>query len=548
MSSLEFSQGDANWEKLRKRGLSDLYFFSSVILGYGNRVPMTEAAHKMLCRVVERRTGIPALDKAWVRKFEMPRGTGKTTAITQAYLMQRICANVNISICLVNEKEQTAKDILAEIKHQFMNNQLLRSLYPEVPPLDVRENVWSATRIIVNRTQSRKEPTVFVIGVGGTITGMHPDVIFVDDMLSREAMESARAGSIADVMGQINRWVHQCVPLLSGAEDRELTFIGTRWWHGDSYEHIEESFGYGQEAQHFLLKAKLTDGTVQRLPVYRVGDLVVFRRAAIEDGQPAFISLGTDKYGLEALAKLRLQDPELFAANYLNSPSDELTATFKESWLRFYDWQEGDELTFNDPTGKRKATSVGSLDVLAFVDPGGFGKLKGGDRARPAIVVVGDTPDGLHLLLDCYSERENYVAAIAELVGFVRRYGIRKVFVERAGQQVVFIDQVKERLKKEGLSVTVEEVTTGVKSKDDRILGLEEPFQRGSVYLGRGPKFHELRTQYQQFPKSARKDLLDALSQAPGRWRRGKPAQNAQQRQQAEISAYFAKRGMQPGP
>jgi phage terminase large subunit-like protein len=279
-----------------------------------------------------------------------------------------------------------------------------------------------------------------------------------------------------------------------------------------------------------------------------VGDLVVFRRAAIEDGQPAFISLGADKYGLEALAKLRLQDPELFAANYLNQPSDELTATFKEGWLRFYDWLDGEggnQVVFTDVASKRRTLAVGSLDVLAFVDPGGFGKNKGGDRARAAIVVTGSTSDGLHLILDLYSEKGTYVQAMQEFVGFVRRYGIRKAFVERAGQQIVFIDQLRALCRKENLSVIIEEVTTGVRSKDDRILGLEEYFQRALVYVGRGPKFEELRVQYSQFPKAARKDILDALSQAPGRWKRvGGPAKQAAQRQQAELAAYYAKRGL----
>jgi hypothetical protein len=297
-----------------------------------------------------------------------------------------------------------------------------------------------------------------------------------------------------------------------------------------------------------MLKSRLTDGSTQRLPAYRVGDLVVFRRAAIEDGQPAFVSLGEDKYGLEALAKLRLQDPELFAANYLNQPSDELTATFKESWLRFYDWldgESGDQVAFHDLGGKRRSMDVGSLDVLAFVDPGGFGKNKGGDRARAAIVVTGTTADSLHLILDLYSEKGTYVQAMQAFVGFVRRYSIRKAFVERAGQQVVFIDQLRHLCRKEGLGVIIEEVTTGVKSKDDRILGLEEYFQRAQIYVGRGPKFEELRVQYSQFPKAARKDILDALSQAPGRWRRvGGVARQATQRQQAEIAAYLQRRGL----
>src|SRR3954465_3920212 len=173
---------------MRDKGLKSLYFFAHTICRYGSRVPMTEPAHKLLCKIVERRTGVKTLDSAHIRKFEMPRGTGKTTVITQAYLLQRICRNPNVAIMLVNEGEQTAIAILDEIKQQIMHNELLRVLYPEIVPDDFKETTWAAKQIIVKRTESRKEPTVFVVGVGGTKTGMHPDIIFVDDMLSREAM------------------------------------------------------------------------------------------------------------------------------------------------------------------------------------------------------------------------------------------------------------------------------------------------------------------------------------------------------------------------
>jgi predicted phage terminase large subunit-like protein len=541
--TLGFVPGDAEWQRLRKKGLSSLYFFAYEICKYGTRVPMTEPAHKLLCKIVERKTGVEALDKAWVRKFEMPRGTGKTTVITQAYLLQRICRNPDISIMLVNENEGTAKAILSEIKTQIESNELLRVLFPEIVPDDFKDTTWSATQITTKRTQGRKEPTIFVVGVGGTKTGMHPDVIFVDDMLSREAMESARAGSVADVMGQINRWIHQLNPLLSGAPDREITFIGTRWWHGDSYEHLEENYGYGRDPQHFLLKATLSDGTKQALPAYRVGDIVVFRRAAIEDGQPAFESLNKDKYGLEGLAKERMRDPELFAANMMNQPADALTRVFKEHWLRYYDIED-DQVSYIDQNGRRKNIPLGSLDILVFVDPGGFKKAKGGDRARGAIVVTGSR-EGLHFILDAHSEKQNYTAVQKELVALVQRYGARKVFIENAGQQIAFIDGCRTQLRAAGFSVPVEEAPPGTKDKDDRILALEDFFERAMVYVGHGAKFGEFLSQYEKFPKTTRKDLLDALSMAPTRWQKvGGGPRTAEQRQRQELAAYYARRGL----
>ena len=63
-NSLSFEQGDAKWDKLRQRSLTDLYWFCANVLGYAKRVPMREPTHLLLCKFVEKRTGHAALDSA----------------------------------------------------------------------------------------------------------------------------------------------------------------------------------------------------------------------------------------------------------------------------------------------------------------------------------------------------------------------------------------------------------------------------------------------------------------------------------------------------
>lgn len=866
-ATLQFVPGDATWHTLRKRCLTDLYWFAAHVLGYGERIPMRDATHALLCRFVEKRTGQPLLDEARYRKIEMPRETGKTTLVTQAYPIQRICANPDISILLCNEKEQNAKDFLSAIKHEFEANEVLRALFPEVIPTDLNATTWSASRIIVQRASGRKEPTIFVIGVGGTVTGMHPDLIICDDIISREAMENARAGSW-QIMHQVNRWIHQLEPLLNSnaAPFPEILFIGTRWWHGDSYEHIEKAFGYESERQTCLLRVKLPNGEVQQLAPYRVGDLAVFRRAAIEDGRSIF----PEKWDLDKLAKLRQRDEALFAClppgerilgdetrnieqlqrndlvltkegryrgvapmkrqfdgevvsvrvwgqgvpalltpnhqiwtergwvaaehlvhddvlsvpihtvgvhrglsalqrnpdfwflvghfigdgtvnrktgvtshcfnkrdkalahhiagivrrlfarkariettrttlrityrhpkaaaffsrlshgisqkwlparyetlpteyllqliagywgadgcvtkrgyrtacsvshewlcqlqrffarlgevayvskgkanttiiegrrvraqrlyqiwvytpatrktktwvangrlyhkikaltrlsyigpvfncevvedhsyvnacnvltykncNFMNNPSDEVTATFKESWLGYYDQLDATTYRLTDATGAKRNYALADLDRLVFVDPGGFGTRSVEDRARAALVAVGTTGRGEHLLLGCYSEKDTFLACARTLVEWAGRYAPRKLVIEQAGQQAAFIELVRRMLAEAGLTTPIEAVKPGVKAKEQRILALEPLFQRGVVFLGRGPQFHEFREQFRQFPRSARLDVLDALAYLP-QFVKKMPLTNASPaaRIASELDAYYARRGL----
>ena len=541
---LSFVRGDANWTKYRKLALDNLYWFCFYVLGYGARIPMRERTHALLCKFVEKKTGHPPLDTAKYRKIEMPRETGKTTLVTQGYVVQRICANPEISILLTNEKEQNAKDFLSAIKYELENNELLRALFPELIPKDLNDTTWSASRIVVNRTSGRKEPTVFVIGEGGSVTGMHPDLIVNDDIISREAMENSRAGS-KQIMGQVNRWINQQEPLLNHSAEPfpEIIFIGTRWWYNDSYEYIEQAFGYGADPEPCLLRLKLPNGEVQQLAPYRVGDLAVFRRAAIEEGRSIF----PEKWSLEDLAKIRDRDPILYSCNYLNNPSDDATAVFREDWLHFYDMLDNRTYRLTDGTAAKRTYALPDLDKLMFVDPGGFGSRVGDDRMRAAIVVVGSSMNGEHLLLDIYSEKDTFIAAANKICEWAVKYTPRKLVIEQAGQQAAFIELVKRQLTEKKIQVTIEASKPGTKLKEQRILALEPYFQRGAVYLGKGQAFHEFREQYRTFPRSARLDVLDALAYLP-QFARNRSATmvSPARRQQDELNAYYQKRGLTP--
>lgn len=543
---LRFREGDPQWTKMRLRCLTDLYWFAENVLGYGSLIPMTRAMHFGLCRFIERRTGNPLLDDCPNQKIEVPRETGKTSLETISRTIQLILVNPNSAHLICNEREQNAKDFLAAIQHHFENNELLGALFPEIVPDEKSDLTWNATRMNVKRTTGRVEPTVSVIGVGGTVTGMHPDRIVVDDMLSREAMENARVGD-GQKMKQLNRWLHQLRPLLNSnaLPFPEIVIPGTRWWFGDSYEHVEEWLGYGEEPQPFLLRVKLDDGTTQSLPVYRVGDLAVFRRSVIEDGRSIF----PERWSLEDLAKRRMEDPVLFAANMMNRPTDEVTAVFKAAWVQHYDWLNPHTIQFVDGAGKKTPALTAQLDKIIYVDPGGFKRsVGGGDRARGAMVLVGTTGNGQYAILDVFSEVETFLGVIRQLVDWCIRYKPRKLKIEEVGQQAGFLELVRRELAAAKLTISLEAVTPKNKDKDQRILQLEPFFQRGMVYIGRGGQFHEFRTQLEQFPRATRKDLLDALAYAAEDWARaaGRAIQPAE-RQARELAAYRERRGLTYG-
>lgn len=544
-TTTSFAQGSADWTKWRARALGDLYFFADVILGYGTKIPMSPEEHLLLCRFVERKTGNPLIDHAPYQLVLVPREVGKTTLITQARTIQRLCANPATSILLGNEKEDNAKLFLAEIKRQFETNELLRALFPELIPENYNDTTWSATKIIVQRSEGRKEPSVFVTGEGGTVTGLHPDDIIVDDMLSKEAMENARVGD-ASVMSRVNRWVNTLPQLLSSNAKPfpSITFVGTRWWVGDSYEYVEKTFGHGESRQYVALRGKTSEGKTVDMPVegcYRVGDLAVFKRSGQEHGRVAFPS----KWPEARMTKLRFEDPATFACQVQNDPADESVAVFKMSWLeqKRFVWLDDRTVQFTAMTGKTRQLRATDLDVLMFVDPGGFASASVEDRARAAIVVTGSTGAGEHLLLEAWSEHETFLAAINQVISLASRYNPRKVIVELAGQQAAFIELLRQTGTKTGIVLPLQVERPGSKAKANRILELEPYFQQGHLYVSRSPSMAEFLDQYQRFPRTVRVDVLDALAYGPRFWRRESVGgQNIAERRARELEAYRARR------
>jgi predicted phage terminase large subunit-like protein len=391
-------------------------------------------------------------------------------------------------------------------------------------------------------------------GVGAAITGMHPDYAIIDDMISVEAAENARVGSFA-LIEKANRWVNQLVPLVKKGEAQcGITFIGTVWWYGDSYDHIEKAFGYGEPPRPFSLAFRDPDGTEVRVPlvhgaaeritsgVYRRGDIAVFRRAIIEDGASFF----PERWPLEELAKFRVRDPILYAANMMNNPSDEVTATFKQDWLRYYERPHEDTVRFYRGA-KMTYHLVKDLDIIMSVDPAFTDR--GTESSRAAVVVTGSTGDGKRLILEALAKRLAADSLVDLIVTTAARYKPRKMLIERVAQQAAFIALVKHALQKAGVLCNVEEVTPAGRNKDVRILQLEPYFQRGDIlFLG---SQHDMLDEYRDFPRSRDKDLLDALAYQTTFWMRpqegGSSFANSEQRVAKEMEILSQRLGRPVG-
>jgi hypothetical protein len=541
VTELSFSQGDETWRKLRRRALSDLYWFNQVVLDAPNKFPFEEKTHRLPLLFAERKTGVADIDNAPNMLLMWPRECGKSTCVTVGRSIQNACRDPNSTRLIANEKQGTAEDFIHSIKHHFETNPLLRALFPEVIPPDLNKTTWSASRATLNRDTGRPEPTFDSIGVGGTVTGKHYDEIICDDLISREAMENARSGNWT-IMHKVNRWVNQLPPLLSnGAKPfPSITFIGTRWWHDDVYQHVMETMGRGEEPRRYRVRVRLSTGEVVSREVTRSGSLAVMVMSAVEDGKPVFPSI----WPSERIEEVMRADPEFASCNLFNDPSNAAVRTFSDEWLRYWQYADNDKtLTYTDRAGVRQYVQIGSLYKTICVDPAA-GSAEG---ARNAIIVLGtDMETGMHFILEAIADRSDPKDLIADIVNTAQRWDTHVVKIELAGQQKYVIQWVEREARDRGYPLAVDELRPGGRNKDLRIGGLVVPFKNGDLYV-HASQTALLADEYHHYRPGAKLvDVLDALAYAveeapkPAGRARG---MNARKRSQAQLESYYARRG-----
>ena len=545
--SLSFTQGDEVWKELRSRAENSLYFFNATVLGFADVFELHEDTHIIPTLFMQRTTGIPEIDDAPVQLCMWPRKTGKSSCGTIGRSIWWACKYPNIAILIANEKEETAKDFIKSIKFHFESNALLRALFPEVIPPDFNKVEWSSTRATLHRTTGRPEATFDCIGTGGTKTGKHYDVIIGDDIISKEAMESARSGNWS-LMERANRWVNQSTPLLSNAGNFPgfpfRCFIGTCWWIGDTYEHIEKSLGMDQPVKRFRLRVRLSTGKTIHREVTRQGNIAILKMAAMENGVEVFPKI----WSIEAIEEMRFSDPELCACNLFNNPSAADIRTFSDDWLRYWRFtnDKADTITYKLEDGKNHYVKVDELIKRAVTDPA---FSTSGDSSRAACVVVGtDMETGKHLILEATAKQQDPEDNLEDFLNLIQKWNVRVAYVELAGQQLAYLQWLQREAISRGIPVSLEKVTPGGRRKDARIETLLIPFKQGELYVGHGQSVL-IDDEYRHWrPGSRRADVLDALAYAmevvP------KPAfsesgGSAKERSKRQLNSYLRRRGLQ---
>lgn len=445
---------------IKERGTEELFIFNRFVLEVEKGKDMLGSFHQELCNFVEE-------DRHKKKLLLLPRGHLKSTLVTIGYATQQIVKNPNIRILILNATWQLAVDFLSEIKRNLQQSPKLLELYGD---LTVNNTEWSQDRITLFRPDGNiKGPTVWAAGIDGNLTGSHPDLIIMDDVVTRDNTQSIE---------QIDKVKLRYKDALDLLEPKgQLIVIGTRWTHTDFYSWIMDRDNNIRQNYQIMIK-KAYEGN-------------------IETGE-GFKALWPEKFDRkELLSRKQEKGNYEFSAQYQNNPVDDADADFKRAWFQYYQ--------IEDYRGAAMRTYL-------TVDPA-ISMKKEADYTAMGVYSI-DQFSNIFVkdLVRGHWKPSTIIDAIFYLAELWHPNGI---VLETIAYQQALAYALIDEMRKRGRKLPIIEKKYFEKSKVERIRGLQPLYENKKVYhrkeLKLTPYFEE---ELLQFPRGGHDDLIDTFSMA----------------------------------
>jgi predicted phage terminase large subunit-like protein len=516
-----------NHTELAVRALTDMKAFADLINFHGGWDNFSSCHDELVSFICFPQTNETALQKLKFNKEEkgaglrrlvlMPRGHLKSTIGTVLYTLWRIYRNPDIRILVACNLQNLAFSFIRELR-SYLERKELESVWnnrphiegPLLPALDKRNQmrntndyteaqdkkvIWNNTAIQVNRIGSYKEPTVFATSVGTTVTGMHYDLIILDDLIDFKNIESETKKN------QIEEWIADVESVLNPPEVVELgassfsfldTVGGEILVNGTRYS-IDDYYGRILENQHDW-------------------HYIVFQRSIYKNGVDASEGyLWPERYNDEVVANLQKRlSPRRFASQYLNKVFDKDNALFDVSQIRvvpsscFFTYAGSCYFRHQDNSRLDKVFPVIAVDpAFSTSKTADYCAILAGFKLIDGTLVVQDATIGRLSANEVVEAIKNMALAFQSFRVFFEENGVGKLLGdllknEKAfvnGRPLVAFGHYEQRI------------------KDSKIQGvLELPIASGKIWISEKVRNNEeIWKELSLYPITKHDDFLDAL-------------------------------------
>lgn len=446
------ARGVKKVDEIREAAENDLVAFIQLIAPHR----VLGLCHREVCRWWQRE------DAKRHQLLLMPRDHMKS-ALVAYRVAQRIAKDPTVRIVYLSSTSLLAEKQLKFIK-DILESERFRFYWPEhVLENEMDRERWTNSEIAVDHPKRKEEgvrdPTIIIGGLTTSLTGLHADVIVLDDIV---VMENAYTGEGRE---KVKRQ-YSLLASIAGVE-AEQWVVGTRYHPLDLYGDM------------LSLEQDIFDdegNVINREPVYEAWQAQVEDRG---DGTGQFLwprQQRTDGkwfgFDMRILAEKRAlyMDQNQFRAQYYNDPNYGGEGAIDSTWFQYYDPKY---LTSHMGTWFFKETK---LNIYASID---FAYSRSKRADYTAIVVVGIDWQRNIYVLDIIRFKSTSIADYYQkLLEAFGKWGFRKVRAEASSAQEAIIDELRNQyIKPNGINLSVETFKPNRYdgTKDERIEAILRP-------------------------------------------------------------------------
>ena len=440
-------------KEARELALSDLYTFARLV----NPGYVYGEIHREFFKWIQEYNLYGMSEELSSNKLIMlPRAHLKSHMVA-TWCAWMIARHPEITIFYVSATAELALIQLNAIKN-ILESSVFQRYFPEyINPQEGKREKWTETKIHIDHPKRKQEgvrdATIATAGLTTNTTGWHADVIVSDDLVVPENAYTEKGRD--DVSKKASQFTS-----IRNAGGFTLA-CGTRYHPNDIYATWKKQTYEIYDEDGALMDHK---------PVWDIREYAVetdgrfiWPRTVRGDGK----AFGFD---LSVLARIRAEyiDKVQFHAQYYNDPNDPGSARISQDRFQYFDPKY---LNFDGNWFYKDKR----LNVYAAVDFA-FSLSKSADFT--SIVVIGIDADSNIYVLDIDRfKTDRTLEYFKHITQLHSRWHFRKLRAEVTVAQQIIVNDIKDFIKKEGMSISVDEYRPSRHegSKEERIAAALEP-------------------------------------------------------------------------